>query len=507
VETSGRSRAPLLTWLAVLLLTSLPYALAAWRPPRGTAFRGAFVYLDDFYQYLSFIEQASRGAIPFRNKFDIEPHSPALLNLEWTAQGVLAALLGGSPITGYHALRPLALAALVFGAARLMRAGGLTGGRLSWALVLFMTGSGLGLLRDRLGAPGWHIPDLLMGIYPAHQALFNAHGALCTGLLMWTLAFHLEWRDGRRSRGWWLASAWTLGLCRPYDLIAFSLVAATLAGADLVSRNRRQRGRNALLELLWLAPVLVYYPALMAAQPSFAGWKGEVSGDLNPPLHGFVYALGPAAALALLTWTRPRAASTSGELPRALASWAGVLVVVLVGVRSPMMKQIVSSFGTVLLLLVALALPRRWLPVATLGLCPTTMFLLWKALHPAPPAFASRTDLAATAFLRSACAPEEVALAPTNLSLMIAGLTPCSVHFGFRSLTPDFPARIEEGDRFYHDPATTVEWRLDYLRRVRATWLILPTGGGSLLGEEPPYAPRLRLSGLEIWGARAPDRR
>lgn len=70
-----------MAWLAVALITTLPYLAARKTPdaPRfaGMRFSGAIAYVDDFYQYLSFAEQASRGAFLLSNKFDPEPQRPA----------------------------------------------------------------------------------------------------------------------------------------------------------------------------------------------------------------------------------------------------------------------------------------------------------------------------------------------------------------------------------------------------------------------------------------------
>ncbi len=51
--------------------------LRAWlAPPKGTAFVGTFYYVDDFYNYLSFVEQAQRGELVFQSKLALaQPRS------------------------------------------------------------------------------------------------------------------------------------------------------------------------------------------------------------------------------------------------------------------------------------------------------------------------------------------------------------------------------------------------------------------------------------------------
>ena len=116
------------------------------------------------------------------------------MNVEWWFAGVLAAVLGGSPVLGFHALRVLAIVALLAAAARLLAAAGVVGRRLAWALVLVATAGGLGWLRLLVAIPGSRVPDILMGLYPFHQSLMNAHFVVASAMFAWTLVLHLEWR-------------------------------------------------------------------------------------------------------------------------------------------------------------------------------------------------------------------------------------------------------------------------------------------------------------------------
>jgi len=52
----------LLLVFLLLAAVSVSLALRAWlAPPKGTVFVGTFYYVDDFYNYLSYVEQAERG--------------------------------------------------------------------------------------------------------------------------------------------------------------------------------------------------------------------------------------------------------------------------------------------------------------------------------------------------------------------------------------------------------------------------------------------------------------
>jgi hypothetical protein len=492
-------------WLALAAVTSAPYVAAARNPPPRAVFTGALFYRDDFFQYLSFAEQAGRGAFLLANKFDPDPHPPVLVNLEWWAAGRLGALLGGRPVLAFHALRVAAVLALLLAAAWLLALAGLAGPRLALGTALVATGGGLGWLRLAQGTPFWQVPDLLMGIYPAHQSLYNPHFVVGTALLLWTVLLHLLWRLGRAPRGAWLAVAWALGLCRPYDLVPLVATLAGLAAFDLARHRDLARAARPLLDLAWLTPLLAYYAIVAGGHPSFAGW-GSQAVDLSPPRTEMLLALGPAAVLAALG--RERALGPEAALVRrALAAWSVSLLALTLVFTHPMAKQCVTTAGAALLLWAATSLSTRALAPAVLLLAPTSALLLWMAFRPAPDSFASADEAAATARLATACRARELAVAPTDLSLMIAGLTPCTVALGHRLLTPRFAEEVALGNRFY-DTSTEPAWRLGYLERKRAAFVVLPPGGGSWLGAAPPFERLLTRPGLEVWrrigaGARA----
>jgi hypothetical protein len=484
--------------LVLAAVTTAPYVWSFWRPNPGTEFTGIFYYRDDFYQYVSFAEQVRDGAFLFRNKFDPEPHEPVLVNLEWWAAGVLGRVLGG-PVAGFHALRLLALYALVAGAVRLLTRGGLSGSHRAWALALFLSAGGLGWLRLWTGTPGWQVPDIAMGFYPFHQSLTNAHFVVGSALLLWSVVRLLEWREGSRGAAAWLTVAGILGLCRPYDLVTATLVAGASCALDAWRPETRAAALRRARAFLWLLPVFAYYGLLVGTHPSFRTWGGE-STDLSPPRHQYLFALLPTAAgWAFFAARARRRGEWTGPLRQALLAWWLVLAALLVVHRSALTKQSVITMGAAMLLLAGLDIPRRWLPWASLAAAPTSAFLVWRLFNPWADCFAPPEYFAAARKLADDCAPRDVALAPTDLSLMIAGLTPCSVALGHRTLTPGYADRLTEGDRFYHDAATTPAWRLAYLEELSARFVVLPAGGGPLLGAGAPYAPVLRTRLLEVW--------
>jgi hypothetical protein len=123
---TGAGRRPvILAWLFVCALVSLPYVRAATRPPAGRVFVGFFYYVDDAYNYLSFVQQAEDGAFLLRNK-DISPPRPArLVNLEWWLVGRVSAAVGRRPALAYRLFGLAAALLLLAGVDRWLTAAGL----------------------------------------------------------------------------------------------------------------------------------------------------------------------------------------------------------------------------------------------------------------------------------------------------------------------------------------------------------------------------------------------
>lgn len=480
-------------WLAWTVVTLAPFVQAwAW-PPAGRRFTGFFLFQDDLYQYLSFAEQAGRGVFFFQNKYDLRPHEGFLLNLEWWSAGLLGRPFG-SPLVGFHVLGALAAGLFVAASARVLGALGLAQGRLAWGLALVLTGGGLGWLRTWQGAPLSHVPDLSMSLYPfQHRALGSAHGLLGTALLLWTLLLHARWRDAAGARWPWLACATLLGLVRPFDLGLFVLVAGLLAAGT--ARHGLGGALRQAAELAWLLPVLFYDVLAYRLYPAFALWSGPQNVVVWPPGVELVYALGPAALLAL--WGLRARGGPGGALRAALwTALAATVALMLSGAGFAL--QFTNSLGAVLLLLAAAGLPASVAPVATLLLAPTSLLLLWRFFNPMPQWFPPRDYLAVTDALARSCGAGDVALASPELGLLISGRAPCRVVVGHRVLTPDFDARRAEVARFY-TAATTPAERLAYLESTGTTRLVLPAGAGPWLGDAPPFARRLALPRLELW--------
>src|SRR5207248_10876607 len=77
---------------AVLLITTLPYALAYWNTPPGWQFMGILLNVPDTAQYLSWARESSRSLL-IENKSTSEHGAAVYYNLFFLPVGHLVALL------------------------------------------------------------------------------------------------------------------------------------------------------------------------------------------------------------------------------------------------------------------------------------------------------------------------------------------------------------------------------------------------------------------------------
>ncbi len=442
-------RPVLLAWALLSALTTAPYVRGWLAPPPGTAFLGFFYFVDDQYNYFSYIQQSERGAFLFENVLVLEPHPRRLVNLEWWLVGRLSAALGGRPFLAWRLVALAGALLLLAGLDRWLRSAGLPETHRLPALMLVGLGGGLGGLAWRAGIlPLPDAIDLTTGLFPFLELLANPHFVMGTALLVWSL-----WAFSRATTG------------RDHALAA------------------------ALGTALGLAPTVAYLAWV------FYGLRWFDSFGLPyvfPPLHAFVIALAPSAALALLVTREP----AHGEARAArihLAAW--ILVVALVLLVRPVgfPLQFLVGLGAPLLTLGAIGLA-RFRPSATLlaagALSSTALVALGLVGSDNPRWYVPPERLQVAAALRASCRPGDRALTPPDIGLYVAGLTACKP-YASHAAAPDHDARAEAVRRFYED--RTPAERDALLDRACVTHVTLPGDAGE--------AP-------EAWlGARTPFRR
>jgi hypothetical protein len=489
-RATGRSTHPvLLVWLLLGAATGLPYAKAALAPPPGAAFTGAFYYTDDFYNYLSYVEQAERGAVLFRNKQVPQPHSAVLLNLEWLLVGRVSALLGRHPVLAYRLLGLLAALAFLWIVDDWLGHAGLPDTHRLPALVLVGTGGGLGGLLYFTGLlPGERALDLRAGLFPFLEVLANPH--FVAGTLLLALALRAVALAQPRA-----AAAWgtVLGLVRPYEVVilGFSWVVA------VIGARPRPRWFSQLWPLLLLFPVLAYNAWVFLANPAF-GVFSSVAYQM-PRLVDFVPALGPAALLGALAVRRSRDETDQTRAARRqLWAWAAAGLVVIVLRPVTFSLQLLVGVGTPLLCLAALGLsaraPALTLAVAT-ALSTTAVTAVALVSSAAAPGYTRPAFLALSGPLRQGCADGDLLFAPAEIGLYAAGLSACRPYVGHAAVQ-GFAEREAKVHSFYS--AAPPQWRAQLLDELGAAHVVLPPGLGHVpepwLGSGTPFR-RLACAG------------
>ena len=474
-----------IAWLFTVAWSATPYLKATLAPPPGQRFVGAFYFVDDFYNYLSYAQQAEDGSFLFRNKVLLDDHPPALVNLEWALVGNLGRLLGGGasswPIaSSASSRRPVLLFVFDLWLLRL----GLPESHRLPALLLLTTAGGLGGLLFSLGSrPLTECLDLYAGLFPSLGLLVNPHFVAGTALLAWAL---LCYEDATSPRAWLVATlvGTSLALVRPYDFVMLGLVRGT---AVLVLEPVR-RWPRALVPLVGLLPAVAYLYWLFYVNPAFAFYAGAPYGF--PARKAFAWALIPAALLALTALARPFASREERRAMAHLAIWAGFGVLVIVVQPVHFSLQFLAGIGFPLLALGAAGLARfsaRVTFATAVAFSPTLVVALRFVLTPNTLWLAPRENMEIVEALESECHPGDILMAPPSLGVFAYGLTACRA-YASHPIAPDYERRRDDIQRF---SGASPRERLAFLDEARVRHLILPGDAGPIpvawLGPAAPF--------------------
>jgi hypothetical protein len=466
-------------WLPLLVIFAIvavaanwPYVQAASLPPRGTAFIGTFYYYDDFYNYLSFVEQAERGAFLLRNKLIIGS-PPRLINLEWWLVGGLSRLLGHRPFLAYRIFGAVGTFALLAGVDSWLRKGLLPAKHRVPALCLVAFGAGFGGARAFLGAPVGQCLDLLIGIFPSLEMLVNPHFVAGTCLIAWSLYLLVFDRTRWHTiAGIFLATV--LALVRPYDVVTLVAAYSLLT----FSTEPRRTWPRRLGPLVGLLPVVAYNFEVFVREPYFR--YGDPKLFVQVPTHSskdMFWALAPAILLALLT-LGPSPAGSARQARCALGSWAFAAMALSALMWAPrpiaFALQAIVGVGLPMLVLAALGLSRfrrGWTLAATAALGTTAVFSLSTVSTPSPEWNVPAEIMQAAHAARDFCQPGDILVAPDDIGLYAAGLSSCDAYVS-HNVAPGYARRARRLAAFYAAPAAGLRARL--LEETCATYVALP---------------------------------
>jgi hypothetical protein len=227
----------------------------------------------------------------------------------------------------------------------------------------------------------------------------------------------------------------------------------------------------------------------------------------------FLFALAPAAGLAVLAFLRRPEDPRVRALRAHLLCWA-VLGLPIIAIRpGQFLAQHLTGLAAPLLILAALGLARfrpavTWLAVVALSF--TSVVAVRIVLRGEPAWFVPAERFQAGLFLRDHCRRGDVFLGPPDVGLYALGLSSCRTLLS-HSWSPGFTARLEKAREFYGGVDAGVRTR--WLDEMCVTHLALPGSPGPVpaawLGPTTTFARRAELpgasGGLSIYVRQAPE--
>jgi hypothetical protein len=450
------------------VLSNLPFLLAELSPPPGRVFVGTFAYTVDYLDYLAHAQQAEDGHFFLGSKYYPHPHAANYVNLEWWLVGTLSRLLGRHPVLAYRLVGLAALFLFVVVLDRWLRRAGLPARHRAAALTLVLSGAGLGGLRFLVGhTPLYLCMDLLAGLFPVIEILYNPHFVIGTALLLVCLDL---FASAKSLRGVLLAvlMGTVVGLMRPYELVILTATHLLVAAAHDPPRLWPRR----IAPVVGLVPVLLFNLVTLVRNPAFAFHQSPHYG--MPPASRFVLALLPASLLSLVALGLPRADEQTRHARMVLAGWAVLGLLMIVAPPFFFTAQVLVGVGLPCLVLAALGLARwrpgvTWAVAAVMGT--TGLVALYGMVARPETAFVPRERWQIAQAAREPCRQGGILLSPADIGRYVGALTACQPVISHPYLLDAHEVSTEVEALF--NTAAPTAWRT-FIERWDVTHLALP---------------------------------
>ncbi|HXB04312.1 MAG TPA: hypothetical protein VNU27_14215 [Candidatus Acidoferrum sp.] len=298
-------RLPLLTGLALAIVTSVPYLYAYAVQPSGHVFMGFFYLGDDANTYLAKMRQGWEGSWSWQNRYTTEPSPAAYLFMFWIVLGHLAALLNLPLIVVFHLARVAAAFALMAAAWAMICHFIEDATARKFAFFFVAIGLGMGYVIQALGHPvifgnqtdtlDWRMPELtafysvLALPHFAWSGVFAAAGIALTFKAM---------QRGSLVLGALGGLAW-LGQASIHPQMPILMGGATAIA--LLLRPAARRGWVAAgLAFAIPAPYILYSYLAFIGNPEVQRWTFHSKNALPPDTISLLFALAPQVLLALV---------------------------------------------------------------------------------------------------------------------------------------------------------------------------------------------------------------
>jgi hypothetical protein len=551
-----------LAWsAAALALTCTPYLLGAALSSPTRVFGGFVLSVEDQYSYLAKMGTGARGAWLFHNVYTSEPHDGALIYSFYILLGKvagLAASVGHWPLTetmvvvdhiarvllGVSLLLTMYRFAAMFTSSRAIR-------RLAFLLVAFS--GGLGWLLLLIGQPNWlgSTPiDLILPEGFTFLVLYSfPHIALARTLLLagfivlWSEFTEPQRREERRERfrkknwaswrskwDWLLAGlCWlAMGMIVPF-YVAVAWAVASAAWLVVTIRQRaliwRETVQTAAVCLI-ASPVVIYNLAVFTTNPIMRAWS-EQNLILSPhPLH---YVMGYALTGLLAVGGAVHVLRRRDKTKLRLVAWT-LVVPLLLYLPFNLQRRLIEGWQIPLAILAAIGLAHfvlptwrqtrlvRWLirfprysargltrwatALILLATVPTNIMLLGSGalavISRAEPVFRDGGEVRALDWLVTRATYDDVVLASYSTGNYLPVRVGARVFLGLGTETVRAREKRALVERFF-DIATSDEWRAQFLRDWRITYVLAGPGERFLPGRTRYWSPVYQAEGYTVY--------
>jgi hypothetical protein len=325
-------RVPLLTGLALAIVTAVPYLYAYAVQPHSQVFMGFFYLGDDANTYLAKMRQGWEGSWAWQNRYTTEASPAAYLFMFWIVLGHLAAILNLPLIAAFHLAR-IAGAFALMGAAWLFISHFIEDrSARRFAFFFVAVGLGMGYVIQALGHPvlfgnvtdtlDWRMPELtafysvLALPHFAWSGVFAGVGVALTLMAIQRGSFVLAVLAG---------AAW-LGQASIHPQMPILMGGATFVA--LMLRPASPRGWAAAAVAFAIpAPYILYSYLAFVGNPEVQRWTFHSKNALPPESFSLFFAIAPQLLLAVIGLPGAIRRRTREDL--FLVAWLVLLAVIL----------------------------------------------------------------------------------------------------------------------------------------------------------------------------------
>lgn len=473
--------------LAVLVITSLPYAYAYLSSPPDRQFTGILLDVPDHAQYFSWMRELGQSNLA-ANKLTPEVNRPAFFNLLWWMLGRIGRWAGWGFAPVYHLLRVAAASAFLWTAYRICSwfFPDRPRRRLGFLIVTFTSGFGWVLVVLKY--------TLANGVLLRPMDLFTAEANTFLGVMgyphfvaaaVYVLVFDLLLRGEAKSSLRYAVAAGVLALFlgwqHAYDLA--SVYAVLLAYLVLRTIRDRRVPRYLVASSLVIGG-LSFWPALYSVWLTQVDpvWKGVLSqfanaGVFSPAPLDLMILMGPAFLLAVFALIRsqPWRLRSQSNNEVFLAGWF-LSYFVLIYLPVDFQVHLLNGWQVPIALLATTAVFRDVIPwisrrlrvagepassrmrtavaaILIASILPTNVYLLaWRfydlSRHDYP-FYVSTDDTRAFDWLETNARSQDVVLSSLTIGQFLPAWTGTNAFLAHWAETLDFFGKVEAVKRFY----------------------------------------------------------